>query len=57
MNFRIFPTLLIAGVTMLFSCTELPDKDNEEGDNGNQGEIGSSELVLLASDMVIQAKY
>ncbi|HIR33507.1 MAG TPA: Omp28-related outer membrane protein [Candidatus Coprenecus merdigallinarum] len=55
MNFRIFPTLLIAGVTMLFSCTELPDKDNEEGDNGNQGEIGSSELVLLASDMVIQA--
>lgn len=40
---------------MLFSCTELPDKDNEEGDNGNQGEIGSSELVLLASDMVIQA--
>ena len=55
MNFRLFPLLIIAGAAMLFSCTELPDKDNEEGDNGNQGEIGSSELVLIASDMVIQA--
>ena len=41
---------------MFFSCTELPDENNDNGnDNGDDGNdpVGSTELVLLASEMVI----
>ena len=41
---------------MFLSCTELPEENN--GNNGNEENnpgVGSSELVLLASDMIIQA--
>ena len=43
---------------MFFSCTELPDENNDNGnDNGDDGNdpVGSTELVLLASDMIIHA--
>lgn len=51
-------SLIAAGAVALFSCTELPDENgNNNIDNGDENEpvIGSSELVLLASDMVIEA--
>ena len=41
---------------MFLSCTELPEENN--GNNGNEENnpgVGSFELVLLASDMIIQA--
>ena len=43
---------------MFFSCTELPDENNDNGnDNGDDGNdpVGSTELVLLASEMIIHA--
>ena len=57
---RIFKLLasLAAGAMMFFSCTELPDKNNDNGDdigNGGNNPVGSTELVLLASEMIIHA--
>ena len=43
---------------MFFSCTELPDENNDNGnDNGDDSNdpVGSTELVLLASEMIIHA--
>lgn len=51
-------TFISAGVMMFFSCTELPDENNDNGnDNGDDGNdpVGSTELVLLASEMIIHA--
>ena len=51
-------TFISAGAMMFFSCTELPDENNDNGnDNGDDGNdpVGSTELVLLASEMIIHA--